>query len=143
MPNCRNCGSRISKFDKDYCPICGCKKPLEGVSSETVEITSQFKLDDNDIKVKFKKRIVASLFSFFFGPFAVQFFYLAYYRFGLIWFAANILLFTAIFLPLTFMNQLVLGLIISLSILYAANIATGIYFLVKPSLKDGNGELVR
>ena len=41
MPNCRNCGTRLTKFEKDLCPICGCKNPLEGVSSETIEITSQ------------------------------------------------------------------------------------------------------
>ena len=44
MPNCRNCGARLSKFDTDLCPVCGIKNPLEGISSETVEITSQIDL---------------------------------------------------------------------------------------------------
>ena len=44
MPNCRNCGARLSKFDTDLCPVCGIKNPLEGTSSETVEITSQIDL---------------------------------------------------------------------------------------------------
>ena len=143
MPNCRNCGSRISKFDKDYCPICGCKKPLEGVESETVEITSQLNLDNADIKVKFKKRWVSAILAFFFGPLALPMFYLSYYKQGFIYLAINVGLFLAIFLPLVFINQLVLGLIISLSILYVAAIVIGIYILIKPSLKDGNGELVR
>ena len=46
MPICRNCGARIEKFNKDICPICGEKKPLEGVNSETVEITGQ--IDPNN-----------------------------------------------------------------------------------------------
>ena len=39
MPNCRNCGARLNKWDSDVCPICGIKPPLEGVTSETVEVT--------------------------------------------------------------------------------------------------------
>ena len=39
MPNCRNCGARITKFDKDICPVCGTKNPLQGVGSETMEVT--------------------------------------------------------------------------------------------------------
>ena len=46
MPNCRNCGARLSKFDTDLCPVCGIKNPLEGTSSETVEITSQIDLSE-------------------------------------------------------------------------------------------------
>ena len=46
MPNCRNCGARLSKFDADLCPVCGIKDPLRGVSSETVEITSQIEMSD-------------------------------------------------------------------------------------------------
>ena len=32
MPYCKNCGARITKFEKDICPVCGQKKPLEGAS---------------------------------------------------------------------------------------------------------------
>ena len=46
MPNCRNCGARLSKFDTDLCPVCGIKNPLQGTSSETVEITSQIDLSE-------------------------------------------------------------------------------------------------
>ena len=46
MPSCRNCGARLSKFDSDICPVCGTKKPLEGVSTETIDITSQVDMSD-------------------------------------------------------------------------------------------------
>ena len=45
MPNCRNCGARITKFDKDICPVCGTKNPLQGVGSETMEVTGQIDLN--------------------------------------------------------------------------------------------------
>ena len=41
MPNCRNCGARITKFDKDICPVCGQKNPLMGVDVvKSVEVTN-------------------------------------------------------------------------------------------------------
>ena len=50
MPYCKNCGSRITKFDNDICPICGAKNPLEGVTSDTVEITSELDIHDKENK---------------------------------------------------------------------------------------------
>ena len=57
MPNCRNCGSRLSKFDKDICPVCGFKHPLDGVSSETQEVTSEISFYKGELKTsKVRKR---------------------------------------------------------------------------------------
>ena len=143
MPNCKNCGSRISKFDKDICPICGQIKPLEGVNSETVEITGYINIDKNEYGVKYKKRWVIFLLSFFLGPLGIQFLYLAYYKVALIFLATNAIFFTAIFLPFALSGSWLMGLIISLGIMYLVSIGIGIYFLFKQSLKDGRGELVR
>ena len=54
MPYCKNCGARITKFEKDICPICGQKKPLEGATSDTVEITTELKIHDKDRKEQYK-----------------------------------------------------------------------------------------
>ena len=56
MPTCRNCGARLSKFDKDICPVCGTPDPLKGVTSETVEITSQVDLSQDPQSPKLKIR---------------------------------------------------------------------------------------
>ena len=64
MPSCRNCGARLSKFDSDICPVCGTKRPLEGVSSETVEITSQVDLsgfNDGQKVVRRRKKMLLLL----------------------------------------------------------------------------------
>ena len=49
MPYCKNCGSRITKFDKEICPVCGEKKPLDGAVSDTVEITTELNVKDKNI----------------------------------------------------------------------------------------------
>ena len=43
MPICRNCNSRISKFDKDRCPVCGTITLEQEVISNTIhcEATSE------------------------------------------------------------------------------------------------------
>ena len=66
MPSCRNCGARLSKFDKDICPVCGAKNPLEGVSSETIDITSQIDISgfsDGQKVVCRRNRMLLSLVS--------------------------------------------------------------------------------
>ena len=144
MPNCRNCGARLTKFDKDICPVCGEKKPLEGVSSNTVEFTSQFDISDiKHEKVNIKKRWIAALLSFLVGFTSLQFIYLKYMKDAFVWFVANVVLFSAPFFFLFFTTNWVIALIVSLSLIYVANIVVGFIILFKPSLKDGNGELVR
>ena len=84
MPNCRNCGARISKFDKDICPVCGTKNPLDGVSSETVEITSQIDLNNfvegQKVVCRRKKMLILFLAC---GFTASQFFYLKRKKFAI------------------------------------------------------------
>ncbi len=146
MPNCKNCGSRISKFDKDVCPICGQVKPLDGVESETIEVTSEISAYQGELSTsKVKKRWVVLILSIFFGPFGAQFYYLKKIRFASIWLLCHIL-FAAILIgifALAMDNGLVIGAIATLVTEYVINIGTGIYLFVKKDYKDGNGELVR
>ena len=36
MPYCRNCGARITKFEKDICPVCG-QKVAQLLTNEAAE----------------------------------------------------------------------------------------------------------
>ena len=77
MPKCKNCGARLSKLDNDICPVCGEKNPLLGVSSETVEITSQLDIQSDEFKDYHpKKRFVAFILSTCLGFTGAPFFYL-------------------------------------------------------------------
>ena len=145
MPVCRHCKSRISKFDKDRCPICGELNPLEGVNSDTVEITSNINITPEDFKdFKPKKKKTFLLLSSLIGWSGIQFFYLKYPRAGLIWLVINLILLGGGFSAFYFgVHSLLLGLLIPLSVVYAANITFGIVIFLKPSFKDGNENLLR
>ncbi len=147
MPICKNCGSRLTRFDKDVCPVCGFKKPLEGVSSDTIEITAEISAvkDDNKSSYKPKSRKMAFLYSALLGFTGAPFYYLKYYMTGMIWLLANLLVGGGIFVPLFVFAQLslLLSLLISIGTLYILNIILGFYFLSKHDLKDGRGEFLR
>ena len=145
MPNCRNCGARLSKFDTDICPVCGTKDPLKGVSSETIEITSQVDLSNFKAgqKIVRRRKIMLILFLLI-GWTGAMFFYLKNKRNALLWLLINlggiagvsILMFTAIKLNIG------LSLLIGFGFAYLCNIILGLCFFAKKDLKDGEGEFV-
>ena len=145
MPVCRHCGSRISKLDKDRCPVCGEINPLEGVNSDTIEVTSVLDISSSDelaFKPKTKKMFL--LLSCLIGWVGAQFFYLKYKRAGLIWLAINLVILAGGFCAFFFgVHSLLLAILIPLLVLYAANIAFGLVIFKKPSFKDGDGNLLR
>ena len=145
MPVCRHCGSRISKLDKDRCPVCGELNPLEGVNSDTVEVTSVLDISSSDelaFKPKTKKTFL--LLSCLIGWLGAQFFYLKYQRAGLIWLAVNLVILAGGFCAFFFgVKSLLLALLIPLLVVYAANVAFGLVLFKKPSFKDGDGNLLR
>ena len=145
MPVCRHCGSRISKLDKDRCPVCGEINPLEGVNSDTIEVTSVLDISSSDelaFKPKTKKMFL--LLSCLIGWVGAQFFYLKYKRAGLIWLAINLVILAGGFCAFFFgVHNLLLAILIPLLVLYAANIVFGLVIYKKPSFKDGDGNLLR
>ena len=145
MPVCRHCGSRISKLDKDRCPVCGELNPLEGVNSDTVEVTGVIDIspdDFSDYKPKTKKTFL--LLSCLIGWTGAQFFYLKYLRAGLIWLAVNLLILAGGFCGFYFgAHNLLLAILIPLLVVYAANASFGVVIFKKPSFKDANNNLLR
>ena len=85
MPTCKNCHSRIDKFNKDRCPICGVERPFEGVSSDTVEVTSR--IDSGDVKIDYHPRKRKTLLTLFVlcGFLGIPFFYLRKHVAGIIY----------------------------------------------------------
>lgn len=145
MPNCKNCGARISKFDADMCPVCGTRKPLEGVTSETVEITTELNVKDPAFKqYKPTKRSTACLLSIFLGIFGVGFFYTKRSKAGIFWLIINLILIGGIGSLLAFVIKMdiIWSFVIPVIACYLINIVIGLYFLLKPDLKDGNGEFM-
>ena len=55
MYKCRYCGAKISRLNKDTCPLCGGRFPLEGGVDETVDLTKTLdKVNIDDVKQRKK-----------------------------------------------------------------------------------------
>ena len=147
MPFCKNCGSRISKFDKELCPVCGQKKPLEGARSDTVEITTELDVHDKDVRKTYQLHFRLNTFLYFglLGWTGLGFFYLKFKKLGLIWLLSNLLvlggLITLFIFVISPTNWLTYA--SPVAIVYLINIGVGVFFLCKNDLKDGNGEFIR
>ena len=146
MPSCKNCGSRITRFDKDICPVCGMKKPLQGVTSETVEITSDLKLNLEELKTfKPRTKFRAMLFFFGLGWTGAPQFYLYYPLQGVLWLLLNLIILGGFFALFFFLSQagLILSIVLPIVIAYIFNFIFGIFVFFKHNLKDGKGEFLR
>ena len=145
MPSCRNCGARLSKFDKDICPVCGQVNPLEGVSSETIEITSQVDLSNFKAGQKVvRRRKTMLILSLVIGWCGAQFFYIKQKIFAIIWLLINLAILGGLFALLYFLvkMQIALAIIIPFAAAYLINIVTALVLYYRKDLKDGEGEFV-
>ena len=143
MPYCKNCGSRLQKFDEDRCPICGAERPFEGVSSETIEITTEVNEETEKNFKPRKKQTMLALFIFL-GFFGVPFFYLYEKKKGIIYAAINIVGIALISFIFAFYMHLLIpvAIVIAFAMLLVVNLAMGLYLYFFPNLKDGRGEFV-
>ena len=145
MPNCRNCGARISKFDSDICPVCGTKDPLKGVHSDTIEVTGQIDLnhftEGQKVVRRRKKLLLLFLLCGFTGA---PFFYLKKKKQGILWLILNLVILCGLFALLFFLFHLHIAIAIVLPVLvvYAISGVLGAIYNFLPDLKDGEGEFV-
>ena len=145
MPKCKNCNSRIDRFNKDRCPICGVTFPFEGMNSDTVEITTNIDVDsvDQDYYRPCRKR---ELFLFFalLGIFGAPYFYLKKVKEGIIQLISNIIVIGLMSFLLYYFTPLSIlySILISVGSMYILNIIFGAIVVAQPNLKDGNGEFV-
>jgi len=145
MPNCRNCGARLSKFDTDLCPVCGIKNPLQGTSSETVEITSQ--IDLSEVKegqkvLRRRKKMIAYFYCL--GFTGLAYFYIKKYVLGTIWLIANLALIGGLFAIFYFAihAHIAVAAIVPFLIAYAINAVVATVYNFLPDIKDGEGEFI-
>ena len=145
MPSCRNCGARLTKFDSDICPVCGTKKPLEGVSTETIDITSQIDMSGftpgQKVVRRRKKMLLLAILVGFTGA---MFFYIKKAVLGLIWLIANVAYIAGLLLILLFVAKAgpVISILVPVLTAYLINSLVGLLYFFKQNLKDGEGEFV-
>ena len=146
MPYCKNCGSRITKFDKDICPVCGAVKPLEGSHSDTVEITSELDFHNKETRGEYEPHFKLNTFIYFtfLGWTGAGFFYLKFKKLGWVWLAANLVLLgglTTIFI-FTISPKSWITYVAPVAVIYLINIGIALYYLFKDNVRDGNGEFI-
>lgn len=143
MPYCKKCGHRIQKFDGDRCPICGEVNPFEGVSSETIEITSEVN-EETDKNFKPRKRKTMLVLFLTLGFFGVPFFYIYQKRMGVLYMLLNLVSIALISFIFVFYAKLLIpfAILIAIGALLLINAGTGLYLYRLPNLKDGRGEFI-
>lgn len=147
MPKCKYCHENITKFDKEICPFCGGKKPLEGVDDSTYDIT-QFvdimKKSDQEVKFKQRKRVTNGLLCMFLGIFGADAFYLGFKKIGFIRLIIDIVIYVTISLILFFFTELSFySFIIPFGVLFIIYFIIGIINLSIRGKKDINGVFLR
>lgn len=147
MPKCKYCHENITRFDKEICPFCGGKKPLEGVDDSTYDIT-QFvdimKENNKEINFKQKKRVTNSLLCMFLGFFGADAFYLGFKKIGIIRLIINLIIYLALSVILFFLTELgFYSFLIPFGCLFIIYFVIGIINLFIKGKKDVNGVFIR
>lgn len=149
MPKCKYCHGNITKFDKEQCPLCGALHPLDENSEETSDITRVIDtLNDDEKEQVYNPRShkVNSLLLMFLGIFGADAFYLGFYKYGLIRFLINLVLFGIIFVVLYFFvfpYNILLSILIPFGVLFVIYFIFGIISLFKTHMKDSNGVFLK
>lgn len=154
MPKCRYCHENITKFDKEICPFCGGKKPLEGNEYLTQDITQTIDTISKDQAKPFKqhsKKVYAFL-CMLFGYFGIDCFYLGFTKYGIYRIIINILG-TAILGTTTYFVLPILDSTLTFPIyyhylaffvlLFLIYFALGLIRFFTKNKKDANGVFVR
>lgn len=145
MAKCKYCGQEISRLDKENCPFCGGRKPLEGVDDSTQDMTKAFEsLSKEDIGIKQKSKMVAAILAFVLGIFGAHNFYLGKKKIALITILITVVFVAAIGLPLFFtILPNALAFVIPYLILEAVMVVVGINILTRHDISDANGEFLK
>lgn len=147
MPKCKYCGENITKFDKEICPFCGGKKPLEGVESYTVDITQTINTVDKKTVENYKQhsKLINSLLCMFLGIFGADSFYLGHFKLGISRLLVGLIYIISLFSILYFAVNLEIlySLLISIGSIFIVYFILGIIGLFLNSRKDSNGAFLK
>jgi len=144
MAKCRYCGSQISRLDKEICPFCGGRKPLEGTDTSTIDITKAFDpatLEKEGLKRKSKGAAV--ILAVCFGWMGANFFYLGYWKKGLIQILASILLMSIGFLLYGLVIDSIWCILVPSIDIFLGNIFCAYRYLTRHDITDARGEFLK
>ena len=146
MPKCKYCNEPITQFDKDICPYCGGKKPIDERIQRTVDITQSIETvgPQDEVKLNFKQKnkVVNAILCMFFGMFAIDDLYIGYNVRFLLRFIINAVAYVGLCLIFT-IDKLNIErpwmFVLPILILFVIYFVVGIIFLFIKNRKDANG----
>lgn len=145
MPKCHYCHEELSRLDKDICPFCGAKKPLEGVDESTIDITKMYDPVNLGSTLKPRSRIIAGILSFILGILGIHEFYIYRKKRGLVILLVSLFFIGGLgtLLFFTLLKGNAFAYLIPLFIVELYCILEGVILLVNHTVKDGRGEFLK
>ncbi len=149
MPTCKNCRKKITKFDKDICPYCGTKDPIDYSLEKTNDLTQVLDTyGSNEVNFIQRSRKVNSLLMMFLGFISADAFYLGFVKYGLIRLFINLVVYGGLFCIFYFLNvfsiaPITLSLVVSFLIIFFIYLILGLFSLRVRTKKDANGVLLK
>lgn len=152
MPKCKNCGHNLTLYDKDVCPFCGEKNPIEPGKDNTADITKFVDNADDfssDKIYKRKKKKIYVILMATLGIFSCHLFYIKRYSQASFLLLCNMLFIggAGYLLSLCFKfpvdNMYFLYWIISLGIVVIFYIVLSLITLFKGVVTDNDGQILR
>ncbi len=150
MPKCKYCGQSITKFDKEMCPYCGAKNPIDSSNPQTADITEAINTvnptDEARVNYKPKKKVINAVLCMFLGFLGIDELYLGFRNRFLIRLIINAICYVALLLIFYFTKAIVssgLLFILPLIIVFSVWFIVGIIFFVLKNKKDANGAFLK
>lgn len=144
MAKCKYCQQNISRLDKEVCPICGAKHPLDGEDTTTQDITKVLGEYIDPKTVHVHSRILACILAIVFGFLGIHNFYLNKIKMGLIGLITSIVLIGGLGTLLFFGTSIgIFGYLIPYFVIESLMIAVGLSYIFRRDVVDGYGEFLK
>lgn len=141
MLKCKNCGEKLTKFNKEICPYCGCQNPLSESVAETDTTKAVSYVKEEEIKINQKSFKTFLLLTYFLGIFGIEYVYLNKIKEFIFTLIANLAIYICIFF-ICFASKMDVWAIILVPfiVLYILSIGYGLFLTFGKSIvKDNNG----
>lgn len=151
MPKCKYCGERITKFDKEICPYCGEKNPIDESQGMTVDITEAINTIDKSDEVlkqyKTKSKVLNAVLCMFLGFFGLDLLYLGFKKRCIIRLIINVVLYLSLMITFYFTmedktNAFMIFALPAI-IVFGIWLVVGLIFLLITNKKDSNGVFLK
>ena len=143
MAQCKYCHASLTRLDKEVCPFCGGKRPLDGTDTSTQDVTKIVDQLENTVEIKHKKRIIAALLAVFFGLLGAPLFYLGKIKKGFCVAAICLGFISSLGLLLFFVAHLhIWSFLIPYFVTEIYSLVSAYIYLTNHSVQDSHGEFL-